>query len=92
MLDALLRAHRPAEALRTISALPAADREHGRIRLAEARAAHATGADNRVRELLAEGIHVDNMREGEVSLDALWLAVHPEQPVPRAYDFRMSEG
>ncbi|WP_392672282.1 DUF5107 domain-containing protein [Streptomyces sp. LN785] len=92
VLDALLRAHRPAEALRTISALPAADREHGRIRLAEARAAHATGADNRVRELLAEGIHVDNMREGEVSLDALWLAVHPGQPVPRAYDFRMSEG
>ena len=92
VLDALLRADRPAEALRTIAALPGAQREHGRIRLAKARAALATGADDRVRELLAEGIRVDNMREGEVSLDALWLAVHPGQPVPRAYDFRMSEG
>ena len=30
------------------------------------------------------------MREGELSLDALWTAVHPV-PVPPAYDFRMSE-
>ena len=91
-LDALLRAGRPAEALRIIEALPGTDRAHGRIRLAEAAAAHATGADDRVRELLAAGIRVDNMREGELSLDALWLAVHPGQPVPPAYDFRMSEG
>lgn len=91
-LDALLRADRPAEALRIIAALSGADREHGRIRLAEAKAALATGATDRVRELLAEGIRVDNMREGEVSLHALWLAVHPGQPVPPAYDFRMSEG
>ncbi len=91
-LDALLRAERPDEALALIEALPRADREHGRIRLAEAWAAHGSGDDDRVRVLLAEGIRVDNMREGELSLDALWTAVHPGQPVPAAYDFRMAEG
>ena len=91
-LDTLLRADRSGEALALIEALPQADRRHGRIRLAEAWAAHAAGDDNRVRALLAEGIRVDNMREGELSLDALWTAVHPGQPVPAAYDFRMSEG
>ena len=91
-LDALLRADRPAEALRIIEALAGVDRAHGRIRLAEAKAAQVTGDHDRVRKLLADGIQVDNMREGELSLDALWLAVHPGQPVPPAYDFRMSEG
>ena len=91
-LDALLRADRSGEALALIEALPQADRRHGRIRLAQARAAHASGDDEQVRVLLAEGVRVDNMREGELSLDALWAAVHPGQPVPAAYDFRMSEG
>ncbi|GAA1963524.1 DUF5107 domain-containing protein [Kitasatospora viridis] len=91
-LDSLLAAERPAEALKLIEGLPAVTRGHGRIRLAEANAAHATGDDDRVRRLLAEGIRVDNMREGEVSLDTLWQAVHPGEPVPPAYDFRMSEG
>lgn len=91
-LDALLRADRSGEALALIEALPQADRQHGRIRLAEARAAHASGEDERVKVLLAEGIRVDNMREGELSLDTLWTAVHPGQPVPAAYDFRMTEG
>ncbi|MBR7832082.1 DUF5107 domain-containing protein [Actinospica durhamensis] len=91
-LDALLRAERPDEALALIEALAQADREHGRIRLAEAWAAHGSGDDDRVRVLLAEGIRVDNMREGELSLDALWTAVHPGRPVPAAYDFRMTEG
>ncbi|WP_052681908.1 DUF5107 domain-containing protein [Saccharothrix sp. ST-888] len=91
-LEALRRAERPAEALALIEALPAADRAHGRIRLAEAEAAHASGDDDRVRRLLAEGIQVDNMREGELSLDTLWLAVHPGTPVPPQYDFRMADG
>ncbi|MET8629134.1 DUF5107 domain-containing protein [Kitasatospora sp. NPDC004669] len=91
-LEALRRAERPAEALALIEALPAADRAHGRIRLAEAEAAHASGDDERVRRLLSEGIQVDNMREGELSLDTLWLAVHPGTPVPPQYDFRMADG
>ncbi|MFF4771677.1 hypothetical protein [Microtetraspora fusca] len=54
-------------------------------------AAHATGDDDRLRRLPTEGIRVDDIREGEVSLDRLWLAVHPGEPVPPGYDFRMSE-
>ncbi|RKT09350.1 uncharacterized protein DUF5107 [Streptomyces sp. 1114.5] len=92
VLDALLRADRAKDALAAIRALPAAARGHGRIRLAEAEAAHALGDHDHVRRLLAEGIRVDNMREGEVSLDTLWLAVHPDRPVPPHYDFRMSQG
>ena len=42
--------------------------------------------------LLDEGITVDNLREGEAALDTLWLAVHPGEPVPPAYDFRMTSG
>ncbi|MFI5530100.1 DUF5107 domain-containing protein [Kitasatospora sp. NPDC051853] len=90
-LDALLRADRPAAALTLIGALPHPVRDHGRIRLAEATAAFTLGDHELVRRLLAEGIRVDNMREGEVSLDALWRAVHPDRPVPPDYDFRMSE-
>ncbi|MFB9369206.1 DUF5107 domain-containing protein [Kitasatospora albolonga] len=90
-LDALLRADRPADALALVAALPHPARGHGRVRLAEATAAYALGDHELVRRLLAEGIRVDNMREGEVSLDALWLAVHPDLPVPPHYDFRMSE-
>ncbi|MGK4585371.1 DUF5107 domain-containing protein [Kitasatospora sp. HPMI-4] len=91
-LEALLRAERPAQALALIEELPPVQREHGRIRLAEANAAHTSGDDDRVRRLLTEGIQVDNMREGEVSLDTLWLAVHPARPVPPQYDFRMADG
>ena len=90
VLDALLAAGRSAEALALIEALPDEDRAHGRIRLSEANAAHACGDDERARRLLAEGIQVDNVREGEFSLDALWLAVHPGTPVPPEYDFRMT--
>jgi hypothetical protein len=92
VLDVLLDAGRPADALDLIDALDASDRAHGRIRLAEARAAHACGDAERVRELLTEGIQVNNMREGELSLGDLWRAVHPGQPVPPAYDFSISGG
>ncbi|MFI2733594.1 DUF5107 domain-containing protein [Streptomyces sp. NPDC018711] len=91
LLDTLLRAERPKEALAVVEALRGPARAHGRVRLAEAKAAYALGDEDRVRRLLAEGIRVDNMREGEVSLDRLWLAVHPGKPVPPEYDFRMTE-
>lgn len=89
-LKALLVADRAADALEIISALPPEDREHGRIRLYHAEAALAIGAVDEVRRLLDEGITVDNLQEGEASLDLLWLAAHPDLPVPPEYDFRMS--
>ncbi len=89
-LRALRAAGRAEQTLAVIEALPAADRARGRVRLARAEAALALGDLDTVRVLLKEGIRLDNLREGEDSLDALWLAVHPGEPVPRAYDFRMS--
>jgi hypothetical protein len=91
-LEVLLVAGRAGEALAVIEALSPEDRAIGRIRLLEAKAALGFGATERVARLLAEGISVDNLREGELSLDALWLAVHPDEPVPANYDFRMSGG
>ncbi|ACU69821.1 conserved hypothetical protein [Catenulispora acidiphila DSM 44928] len=89
-LKALLTADRPTDALEVISTLPPEHRNHGRIRLYNAEAALATGDIDQVRRLLDEGITVDNLQEGEASLDLLWLAAHPDQPVPPHYDFRMS--
>ncbi|MEY9855252.1 hypothetical protein ABH935_000851 [Catenulispora sp. GAS73] len=89
-LQALLAADRAAEALDLIAALSNADRDHGRIRLYNAQAALTTGDLDEVRRLLDEGITVDNLQEGEASLDLLWLAAHPDLPVPPEYDFRMS--
>ncbi|WP_194892867.1 DUF5107 domain-containing protein [Catenulispora pinisilvae] len=89
-LKVLLAADRAADALDVISTLSPEDRAHGRIRLHNAQAALATGDIDQVRRLLDEGITVDNLREGEASLDLLWHAAHPDQPVPPEYDFRMS--
>lgn len=90
LLQALIASDRPAEALEVVAALADPDRDHGRIRLCTAQAALAVGDLDRVRRLLDAGITVDNLREGETALDTLWLAVHPGEPVPPAYDFRMS--
>jgi hypothetical protein len=89
-VEALLTADRAGEALSVIEALSADDGAHGRIRLLEAKSALGIGDQERVSHLLTEGISVDNLKEGELSLDALWLAVHPDEPVPAEYDFRMS--
>ena len=88
-MAALQRAGRPAEALGLVDALPAAVREHGRIRLGEATAALATGDTGRAAALLHAGIEVADLREGEVSLDALWERACPGEPLPERYDFRM---
>ncbi|WP_406026178.1 DUF5107 domain-containing protein [Nocardioides sp. NBC_00850] len=90
LLQALIASDRPSEALEVIAALADRERDHGRIRLCTAQAALAVGDLDRVRRLLDAGITVDNLREGETALDTLWLAVHPGEPVPPAYDFRMS--
>jgi len=75
-LAALLAAGRPAEALTVVDRLPAGQRALGRVRLLEARAALAAGVLGRAEALLADGIEVADLREGEDALDVLWFAVH----------------
>jgi hypothetical protein len=76
-------------ALAFVDALPESVRSHGRIRLAEVRASLAAGAVERAAEVLRSGFDVDDLREGEVSLDALWHQACPDDPLPARYDFRM---
>ena len=87
--EALLAADRPADALALIDSAPAEVREHGRIRLLTVRAALAAGTPDRAREILAAGLEVADLREGETALNALWTAAFPDRPVPPEYDYRM---
>lgn len=75
-LGALLAAGRPACALRVIDALGHEQRALGRIRLLEAQAALAAGDLGRAGAVLSGDVEVHNLREGEVSLDAVWFAYH----------------
>lgn len=72
-VDALVRSGRAADALDLIDAMPAGHRASGRIRLVEARAGLAVGDLPRVGWLLADGIDIADIREGEASLDQLWF-------------------
>ena len=87
-LEALLAAERPHEALALLDSGELTS-PTARLRLLEARAAVATGDLTRASALLARGLEVPDLKEGENSLDALWHAVHPTEPVPHHYDFRM---
>ena len=58
------------------------------------------GDVGRAESILADGLEVADLREGEVSLSDLWLAVHRAPPgaadtrpeVPFVYDFRLDGG
>ncbi|WP_214322869.1 DUF5107 domain-containing protein [Nonomuraea sediminis] len=92
-LAALISAGRAAEALRLVDELDPAQRANGRIRYYECRAAVEAGEIGRAAGLLAEGIEIDDLREGEDSLDTLWFAYQhaadSTEPLPERYDFRM---
>lgn len=87
--DALLAADRAADCLALVDSVPAELRAHGRIRLLEVRAALAAGVPARARTVLESGLVVEDLREGETSLDALWEQAFPSRTVPAEYDFRM---
>lgn len=69
----LLDAGRPADALTLIESLDAAQRSDGRTRYAEAEASLAVGDLGRCAILLETGIEIADLKEGEASLDGLWL-------------------
>ena len=81
---------RAAEALSVIDGLPADVRRRSRLRLLEGWAAHGAGDTVRAQAVLAAGLEVADLREGERSLDQLWNAVYPDRDVPAEFDFRMA--
>ncbi|MND06269.1 hypothetical protein D3C83_275460 [compost metagenome] len=49
----------------------------------------AAGDRDRAARLLADGIEVADIREGENALAELWKQVYPDRPLPAEYDFGM---
>lgn len=79
-------------ALETLATLEVADAaRNGRVRLLRARALALVGDRAGAVELLRNGIEVSDLREGENAMAELWRAVIPDEPVPPAYEFSMTE-
>jgi hypothetical protein len=70
--NALLAAHRHQDWLDLLAAAPDSLRTNGRVRLLEARAALALGDDARVASILAQGLVIADLREGDQALSDLW--------------------
>ena len=98
-IEALIAADRLAEAIALAQTAPPSSFA-GRFRFLEARAAVLHGDNGRAKSILAGGLEIADLREGEVSLSDLWLAVHRAPPgaagaqpdVPFIYDFRLDGG
>lgn len=79
--------------LEVIGSLNAEQREDGRVLLAEARAALATGDHDRCRSILDRDLVILDLREGDSLLADVWdeyqRAVGSSEPLPPRYDFRM---
>ena len=88
-VETLLLAGRSARALSVLRGFPDPGCRLGRVRLLQAQALAETGDTALARELLDDGIEVNDLREGEDGLHGLWSSVHPDIPVPGRYDFRM---
>ncbi len=88
-VTAALEAGDGSAALELVDRAPPQLQRLGRLRLLEARAALACGDHARVALVLASSVVVPDLREGETSLSDLWLQLHPDQPIPAEYDFRM---
>ena len=85
----LLDAGCALDALALLDSLPDEVRTRSRFRLLEGWAAHGAGAAARAQAILLDGLEVADLREGERSVDQLWVAVFPDRPLPAQYDFRM---
>jgi len=89
-ISRLLDDDRPADATALIDRLPSGIRDHSRLRLLEAWAAHGAGDAQRAAAILDAGLEVAGLREGERSIDQLWSTVFPDRPLPEEHDFRMT--
>jgi len=87
--EALLAAGRAEEARALVASLPTNVRDLGRFRMLDARAALTLGDRETAGRLLEEGIEVPDLREGELSMSALWREAFPDRPIPARYDFSM---
>lgn len=93
LLTVLHHDGRAAAVLEVIESLPSAQREDGRVLLAEARAALATGDVDRCGSILDRELVILDLREGDALLEGVWNeyqeAVGSAEPLPARYDFRM---
>ncbi|MCU1560108.1 MAG: hypothetical protein JWP90_1061 [Mycetocola sp.] len=93
LLTVLHRDGRAAQTLSVIESLPGDQRNDGRVLLAEARAALATGDFDRCRSILDRDLVVLDLREGDALLSDVWAeyqaALGSSEPLPPRYDFRM---
>lgn len=94
LLDALV-IHDAASALELVDSLPRTSRQEGRVLLCEARAALAVGDPDRCRAVLAKNVEIGDVREGEITFEAVWGELSSRYPlgaadlsVPPSYDFR----
>ena len=98
-VEALIAANRLREAIALARTAPPSSFA-GRFRFLEARAAALGGDLRHAGGILAGGLEVADLREGDVSLSELWHTVHrappgrtgPDPDVPFVYDFRLDGG
>ena len=90
LAEALLADGRADEVRTLVETLPAELRTLGRFRVVEIRAALAIGDTEAAGRILEERFEVPNLREGELSMSALWHEAFPDRPVPAWYDFEMA--
>ncbi|MFJ2738640.1 DUF5107 domain-containing protein [Streptomyces sp. NPDC087440] len=77
--QALLAADRPVACRRVLEALPEEARGHGRVRLLRAQASLVLGRLADVQEEFEVGLEVEDLREGEPTLDRLWTDYHAKR-------------
>ena len=92
-LTLLHKAGRPGEVVEVIDSLGKDQREHPRVAYLECAALIALGQAEAARRLLDRPLVLPDLREGDLSLDALWedyqRLVGGTEPLPAHYDFRM---
>ena len=77
--DILIKTQHPKKWLTIYDALPQQLHQHSRLQLQTARAAIAAHQFDRVQPLFQPGFEIDDLREGENSLNELWYSYHEQR-------------